>query len=79
MRLQCQSWIKTRRAGHTEASFGTYQDSINKLVVFDYQEGRNKEGPAKMLATYKGTIQTDGYLVYDTIAESSGITLVHYS
>ncbi|SDH67908.1 IS66 family transposase [Chitinophaga filiformis] len=57
--------------------FWAYQDSINKLVVFDYQEGRNKEGPAKMLATYKGTIQTDGYLVYDTIAEGSGITLIH--
>lgn len=57
--------------------FWAYQDSINKLVIFDYQEGRNKEGPTKMLGHYKGTIQTDGYQIYDTIAESKGINLIH--
>jgi hypothetical protein len=30
-----------------------------------------------MLQKFKGTIQTDGYQVYDTIAESSGINLIH--
>ncbi|UPK72622.1 IS66 family transposase [Chitinophaga filiformis] len=57
--------------------FWAYQDSINKLVVFDYQEGRNKYGPTQMLQKFKGTIQTDGYQVYDAIAESSGINLIH--
>jgi hypothetical protein len=57
--------------------FWAYQDSSNILVIFDYQEGRNKEGPTKMLASYKGTIQTDGYQIYDAIAESKGITLIH--
>lgn len=54
-----------------------YQDSINKLVVFDYQEGRNKEGPTAMLRNFKGILQTDGYAVYDGIAEQSGIRLIH--
>jgi hypothetical protein len=54
-----------------------YHDSINKLVVFDYQEGRNKEGPTAMLHNFKGILQTDGYAVYDGIAEQNGITLIH--
>lgn len=29
-----------------------------------------------MLAGYKGSIQTDGYQVYDTIGESNGIRLI---
>jgi transposase len=57
--------------------FWAYQDSVNKLVVFDYQEGRNKDGPTQMLQKFTGTIQTDGYQVYDTIAESHGINLIH--
>jgi len=56
--------------------FWAYQDSINKLVIFNYQEGRNKEGPTAMLSDYKGTIQTDGYQIYDAIAESKGINLI---
>ncbi|PWV44535.1 IS66 family transposase [Chitinophaga sp. S165] len=54
-----------------------YQDSINKLVVFDYQEGRNKEGPSQMLDNFDGILQTDGYGVYDDIAGKKGITLIH--
>ncbi|GAA3935372.1 IS66 family transposase [Chitinophaga oryziterrae] len=54
-----------------------YQDCINKLVVFDYQEGRNKEGPSGMLEHFKGILQTDGYGVYDDIAEKNGIMLIH--
>uniref|UniRef100_UPI001C304FFC IS66 family transposase n=1 Tax=Chitinophaga sp. GbtcB8 TaxID=2824753 RepID=UPI001C304FFC len=63
---------KDKKGATHRGFFWCYQDSINKLVIFDYQEGRNKEGPSRMLADYKGTIQTDGYQVYDTIAESNG-------
>lgn len=47
---------------------------MNKLVVFDYQEGRTKK---RMLEHFKGIVQMDGYGVYDDIAEKNVITLIH--
>lgn len=68
---------KDKKGSTHRGFFWVYQDSISKLVIFDYQEGRNKEGPTQMLSSFKGTIQTDGYLTYDSIAEKNGITLIH--
>lgn len=68
---------KEKKGSTHRGFFWVYQDSISKLVIFDYQEGRNKEGPTQMLSSFKGTIQTDGYLTYDSIAEKNGITLIH--
>jgi len=30
------------------------------VVLFDYQKGRGQEGPAKLLADFRGVLQTDG-------------------
>lgn len=46
-----------------------YQDCINKLIVFDYQQGHNKKGPSAMLQNFNDILQTDGFGVYDDIAE----------
>jgi transposase len=54
-----------------------YQDSINKLVVFDYQPGRGREGPAEMLKNFYGTLQTDAYSAYNSIVDTNNITLIH--
>jgi transposase len=35
-----------------------------KDVYFEYQKGRNKEGPKLLLQNYKGKVQSDGYGVY---------------
>jgi transposase len=51
-----------------------YRDVINNLVLFEYQRGRNKEGPAKMLKDFKGFLQTDGYAAYDQFAQREGVT-----
>jgi transposase len=42
-----------------------YHAVLSKICVFDYQKGRSAEGPREMLTGYKGTLQTDGYRVYD--------------
>jgi hypothetical protein len=34
-------------------------------VLFDYREGRGREGPTKLLKDYQGYLQTDGYGVYE--------------
>ena len=34
------------------------------LVLFDYQKGRNRDGPKKLLKDFEGYLQTDGLSVY---------------
>jgi hypothetical protein len=36
-------------------------------AVFDFQMGRSREGPKKMLRDFAGILQTDGYSVYDKV------------
>lgn len=33
-------------------------------VIFDYRDGRGRDGPAAMLKGFRGKLQTDGYSVY---------------
>jgi transposase len=54
-----------------------YRDVNSNLVLFEYQRGRNKEGPAKMLKDFKGYLQTDGYAAYDQFYHRDGITMLH--
>jgi len=57
--------------------FWVYHNSIERLVLFDYQPGRGREGPVKVLKNFKGHLQTDGYSVYDWFKEKKDITLLH--
>lgn len=43
-------------------------------VIFDFQMGRSREGPAKFLGKFDGVLQTDGYAAYDKIG---GQGMVH--
>jgi transposase len=53
-----------------------YYSPEHKLVCFDYQRGRGREGPTSFLNKFKGTLQTDGYVAYDIFEESENITLL---
>ena len=57
--------------------YWVYQNSIDKIVLFDYQEGRGREGPVEILKDFKGYLQTDGYAAYDIFAKRQDITLIH--
>jgi hypothetical protein len=46
------------------------------MVLFDYQEGRGREAPKKLLSDFKGYLQTDGYKVYDWFGQQKDITLL---
>ncbi len=50
-----------------------YHAPEERLVLFDYREGRGREGPTECLKDFKGYLQTDGYAVY---AGRQGITLL---
>lgn len=54
--------------------YWVYHNPIDKTVLFDYQPSRGAKGPQKVLSGFKGYLQTDGYGVYDKIAQSKDIT-----
>jgi transposase len=57
--------------------YWVYHNSIDKIVLFDYQPGRGREGPDDVLKEYQGYLQTDGYTAYDDFEKRPGITLMH--
>lgn len=70
--------IDKNKKGETHRGFyWVYQNSIDKIVFFDYQEGRGREGPMEILENFKGYLQTDGYAAYDIFDKRPGITLIH--
>ena len=70
--------IDKGKKGETHRGYyWVYQNSIDKLVLFDYQESRGREGPVEILKDFKGYLQTDGYVAYDVFAKRQDITLIH--
>src|SRR3954447_10506150 len=59
--------------------YWVYHNSIEGLVLFDYQMGRGREGQKQILQDFKGHLQTDGYSAYDFFKEQqdSSITVLH--
>jgi len=57
--------------------YWVYQNSIDKIVFFDYQEGRGREGPTEILQHFQGYLQTDGYVAYDVFDKKENITQIH--
>jgi transposase len=57
--------------------YWVYQNSIDKIVFFDYQEGRGREGPTEILKSFTGYLQTDGYVAYDVFDKKENITQIH--
>ena len=56
--------IDKQKKGTTHLGYyWVYQSHVEKLVLFDYQTGRGREGPQSMLKNYQGYLQTDGYAV----------------
>lgn len=68
---------KTKKGTAHRGYFWVYQNSIEKIVFFDYRPGRGREGPQEMLKDFQGYLQTDGYSVYDLFKGQPGITVMH--
>ena len=71
---------KKRKKGEPGKSHRGYQwvylDVDANLVLFDYQKGRGRDGPTKLLKDFKGYLQTDGYSVYEQYEDHPDITLL---
>lgn len=69
--------LDPKKNGKTHRGYyWVYYSPIQRMVLFDYQEGRGREGPRKLLSDFKGYLQTDGYKVYDWFGKQKDITLM---
>jgi hypothetical protein len=55
--------------------YWVYHSPPKRLVLFDYQKGRDQSGPKEMLENFSGTLQTDGYVAYNQFGNRPGIIL----
>lgn len=57
----------TKKGSTHRGYMWAYHAPVDGLVFFDYRPGRNKSGPAEVLAGYAGVVQTDAYEVYQAL------------
>jgi transposase len=79
--LQCDETpiavLDKQKKGDTHQGYHwVYYSPEQRLVLFDYQPGRGREGAAKLLKSYKGYLQTDGYIAYEQFEAREDIVLV---
>lgn len=68
---------KDKKGSTHRGYYWVYHNSLDDLVFFDYRQGRGREGPQQILEGYTGYLQTDGYNVYNIIADKTEATLLH--
>jgi transposase len=68
---------KEKKGRSHQGYLWAYRSSPDNLIVFEYQPGRGKAGPAEMLKTFIGYLQTDGYGGYEQFKGSRNITVIH--
>ena len=62
------SMLTKNKPGSTHKGYHwVYHDPVKKWVCFRYQKGRGREGPKEFLKDFQGTLQSDGYAVYDNL------------
>jgi len=65
------------KPGATHKGFHwVYYDPVHRLVLFDYQKTRGREGPDELLKNFTGHLQTDGYAAYEHFGKKKEITLL---
>ena len=63
-RAQSKSYIWVQRGGPPAAP----------VILYDYDPGRSAQVPKRLLAGFKGYLQTDGYDGYNAVVEENGLT-----
>jgi transposase len=53
-----------------------FRNPANGLVLFVYNKGRSRAAPEEVLENFTGTLQTDGYKVYQVLNTKGDITLL---
>ncbi len=61
---------KNKKGKTHQGYMWVYRDPLQRLVLFDYSKTRGKTGPKEILKDFEGTLQCDGWQVYDKIAKT---------
>lgn len=69
---------RNHKNGIHQGYMWVYYAPVDKLVLFDYQRGRDSSGPKKVLEKYIGILQSDGYCVYESLFASHPHILLIY-
>jgi transposase/uncharacterized coiled-coil protein SlyX len=72
--------VRMLKPGHGKTITGYLSgyagDADHPFVFYDFRPSRSRDGPAEMLADYRGYLQTDGYVVYTSLVRHSAGRLV---
>ena len=68
---------KDKKGTTHKGYYWVYHSSVERMVLFDYQQGRGREGPEAMLKDFKGHLQADGYVAYDFFKDKEEVTVLH--
>lgn len=67
--------LESDKKGSThQGYYWVYYSPLSRSVLFDYQQGRGRDGPSLMLQNFTGYMQTDGYGVYERYGQRTDIT-----
>jgi transposase len=66
---------KSKKGTTHQGYYWVYYNTSNKLVMFNYQPGRDGQCPKDMLGNYKGHIHVDGYSAYTQFENTDDITV----
>ena len=70
--------LDRNKKGTTHRGFHwVYRSPQKRMVLFDYRQGRDHEGPKECLKDFKGYLQTDGYGVYEYFGKKSDVQLLN--
>ena len=73
-RIPVRDPVKSKESGKNHLGYFWLYSAPTPLLVFvDYQPGRSRDGPLKILDGFQGKLQTDGYSVYDYFGRLEGI------
>lgn len=68
---------RQKKKGKTHKGFHwVYYSPLERLALFDYQEGRSSKNPNRMLKKFQGFLQTDGYKGYNGVSARSDVVAV---
>jgi transposase len=65
--IKVQERSPGKKKGIHKGYMWVYHAPANRLVLYDYQPGRDQSGPKALLKNFKGILQTDGYKVYESL------------
>jgi transposase len=57
--------------------WGFAGDREHRYVIYDFQDSRSRDGPRKILTSYRGYLQSDGYVVYESLVREAADRLTH--